>query len=76
MSAHRIDQDGFRRLLAIARRRVGIRKWERRCRLTRFRGRMVAAWRVPGTSESGEHHRLQLDVAAELDRLLKINGDS
>lgn len=53
----------------LAERRVGIRKFEKGCRLVEFCGRMQKAWRVPGTQEAGRHAMLRRSVADEADRL-------
>lgn len=57
--------------IKIARRRLGIAKFERECRLAMELGRMKKAWRVPGTQEAGRRAMLQrmiLDEAARLER--------
>lgn len=54
-----------------ANRRVGLNKFRKSCRRTAFLGRMMRAWRVPGTPEHGRDAMLQGMVNAEAARLLR-----
>lgn len=45
-----------------ARRDVGLPKFERECRCTRFGSRMMKAYKVPGTREAGQYEMLRTRV--------------
>lgn len=57
--------------LRTARRRVGLGKFRRSCRMSSFLGRPMRAWRVPGTQEHGRDAMLCGMAYAEAERLLR-----
>lgn len=57
--------------IRIARRRLGIAKFERECRTITECGRVKKAWRVPGTQEAGRHAMLSRMVCDEAARLMR-----
>lgn len=68
-----VTEEEIKKLIGRYRRVNKVAQWEMRNRLTRFNGRMMLAYRVPGTPEAGiaAHHTVECERFIEREL---VNG--